>query len=159
MFKKLVASLLSGVVVFPFLVEPASAHKKYSQVQTCYKNKYVETYHPGTRQNPGYVTSSEKVVERSCPKNFHFHGAKSHKHQKGRIAHDHHVHSSPVNDAKPVVIVPGNDDDNSCLEGTLAGGVLGGALGGVLAKKDNWIWSIPTGVVGGAIVGCQIDGG
>ena len=71
------------------------------------------------------MTSSEKVVERSCPKNFHFHGAKSHKHQKGRIAHDHHVHSSPVNDAKPVVIVPGNDDDNSCLEGTLAGGVLG----------------------------------
>ena len=63
-----------------------------------------------------------------------------------------------MNDAKPVVIVPGNDDDNSCLEGTLAGGVLGGALGGVLAK-DNWIWSIPTGVVGGAIVGCQIDGG
>ena len=63
-------------------------------------------------------------------------------HQKGRIAHDHHVHSGPVNDAKPVVIVPGHDDDNSCLEGTLAGGVLGGALGGVLAKKDNWIWSI-----------------
>ena len=55
--------------------------------------------------------------------------------------------------------MPGHDDDNSCLEGTLAGGVLGGALGGVLAKKDNWIWSIPSGVVGGAIVGCQIDGG
>ena len=50
-------------------------------------------------------------------------------------------------------------DDNSCLEGTLAGGVLGGALGGALAKKDNWIWSIPAGAVGGALVGCQVDGG
>ena len=49
--------------------------------------------------------------------------------------------------------------DNSCLEGTLAGGVLGEALGGALAKKDNWIWSIPAGAVGGALVGCQVDGG
>ena len=54
---------------------------------------------------------------------------------------------------------PGAEDDNSCLEGTLAGGVLGRALGGALAKKDNWIWSIPAGAVGGALVGCQVDGG
>ena len=54
---------------------------------------------------------------------------------------------------------PAEEDDNSCLEGTLAGGVLGGALGGALAKKDNWIWSIPAGAVSGALVGCQVDGG
>ena len=54
---------------------------------------------------------------------------------------------------------PAAEDDNSCLEGTLAGGVLGGALGGALAKKDNWILSIPAGAVGGALVGCQVDGG
>ena len=54
---------------------------------------------------------------------------------------------------------PAAEDDNSCLEGTLAGGVLGGALGGALAKKDNWICSIPAGAVGGDLVGCQVDGG
>ena len=50
---------------------------------------------------------------------------------------------------------PAAEDD----KGILAGGVLGGALGGALAKKDNWIWSIPAGPVGGALVGCQVDGG
>ena len=34
----------------------------------------------------------------------------------------------------------GHVDNNSCVEGTVAGGLLGGALGGVLSKKDNWIW-------------------
>ena len=54
---------------------------------------------------------------------------------------------------------PATEEDNSFLEGTLAGGVLGGALGSVLAKQDNLIWSIPAGAVGGALVGCQVDGG
>ena len=53
----------------------------------------------------------------------------------------------------------GNVDDNSCVEGGVLGGLLGGALGGVLSKKDNWIWAIPTGIVSGAMVGCQVDGG
>ena len=53
----------------------------------------------------------------------------------------------------------GRHDDNSCIEGTVAGGLLGGALGGVLSTQENWIWSIPLGVVGGAMTGCQVDGG
>ena len=53
----------------------------------------------------------------------------------------------------------GHVDNNSCVEGTVAGGLLGGALGGVLSKKENWIWAIPSGVVGGAMIGCQVDGG
>ena len=39
------------------------------------------------------------------------------------------------------------------------GGLLGGAAGGTLATQENWIWSIPVGIVGGAMVGCQVDGG
>ena len=54
---------------------------------------------------------------------------------------------------------PAAEDENSCLEGTLAGGVLGGGLGGAHAKKDDWIGTIPAGAVGGALVGCQVDGG
>ena len=78
----------------------------------------------------------------------------------GRFAHDHHAHQVPTIGTSKVY-APELDfqDTNSCIEGTIAGGVLGGALGGTLAKKENWIWSIPVGVVGGAIVGCQIDGG
>ena len=53
----------------------------------------------------------------------------------------------------------GHVDNNSCVEGTVAGGLLGGALGGVLSKKDNWIWAIPTGIVAGSMIGCQVDGG
>ena len=55
--------------------------------------------------------------------------------------------------------IGGHVDDNSCIEGTVAGGLLGGALGGVLSKKENWIWAIPTGMVAGSMVGCQVDGG
>ena len=57
--------------------------------------------------------------------------------------------------------VPSNTqvDDNSCVEGSIIGGILGGGLGGVLSTQENWIWSIPAGVVGGAMAGCQIDGG
>ncbi len=50
-------------------------------------------------------------------------------------------------------------DDNSCIEGSILGGILGGALGGTLANQENWIWSIPSGVAAGAVVGCEIDGG
>ena len=152
-------ALMAVAALATAMSEPALAHKTYSQAKTCYKSHYVETYHPGTRDKPGYVSSREEKVERPCPKNFHFHGRKSHKHQKGQLAHDHHVHSPGNSGNQTIVEHPSTKDDNSCLEGTLAGGVLGGALGGVLATKDNWIWSIPAGAVGGALVGSQVDGG
>ena len=153
------AKLLFMAFLIPFGESPAFAHNSYSKVEICYQNKYVEKYHPGTRKNPGYVSSREEIQERRCPRNYHSHGRASHKHQKGRIPHDHHSHSNSTQDPRTAFIAPVNRDNNSCVEGTIAGGVLGGALGGVLAKKDNWIWSIPAGVVGGAIVGCQVDGG
>ena len=159
LMKKLILALLAGNLMIPFLQQPALAHKRYTHAKVCYKNQYVEKYHPGTRENPGYVSSREVMVERPCPKNMHFHGKRSHKHREGYVAHDHHSHSITTTDARPVVVKPGKEDNNSCLEGTVAGGVLGGALGGVLAKKENWIWSIPAGAVGGALVGCQVDGG
>ncbi len=152
--------LLVCLLALASLNTPALAHQKYSKSPTCYKTKYTETYHPGTRESQGYVTSKEIIVPRPCPRNFHSHGKKTHKHKMGRFAHDHHPHQVPtVGTSK--VYAPELDvqDTNSCIEGTLAGGVLGGALGGTLAKKENWIWSVPAGVVGGAIVGCQIDGG
>ena len=50
-------------------------------------------------------------------------------------------------------------DNNDCSEGTIAGGILGGGLATAISRgKDRW-WAIPAGVVGGSMVGCQIDGG
>ena len=43
-------------------------HRTYSQAKICYQKEYVEKYHPGTRDNPGYVTSREDKVARPCPK-------------------------------------------------------------------------------------------
>ena len=50
-------------------------------------------------------------------------------------------------------------DHNSCIEGALLGGIAGGGLGAVLSRNEGMIYGIPLGIVGGALVGCQIDGG
>ena len=36
--------------------------------QTCWKSVYKEEYVPGTRENPGYVTSSNDYIEVPCEK-------------------------------------------------------------------------------------------
>ena len=156
--EKYFSGLITGVVLITVLNKSALANKTYSRAKTCYQNQYIETYHPGSREKPGYVSSQEERVERPCPKSLHFHGRKSHKHQERNRTHNHSAHQPTTSSSRTVVVDPGIEDSNSCLEGTIAGGVLGGALGGVLAKKDNWIWSIPAGAVGGALVGFQIDG-
>ena len=50
-------------------------------------------------------------------------------------------------------------DDNSCIEGSVIGGILGGAGGAAASRGKDMAWAIPLGVVGGALVGCQVDGG
>ena len=41
----------------------------------------------------------------------------------------------------------------------LKGALLGGGLAGFGSRgKDRW-WAIPSGIIGGAMVGCQLDGG
>ena len=50
-------------------------------------------------------------------------------------------------------------DTNDCREGTAIGALLGGAGAAAISENDAYIWSIPLGIVGGAMAGCQIDGG
>ena len=52
-----------------------------------------------------------------------------------------------------------NIDNNDCSEGKIAGGILGAGFATAISRgKDRW-WAIPAGLVGGSMVGCQIDGG
>ena len=103
----------------------------YSSSRTCTRNEYREEYIPGTRRDPGYVKSWEETVEVPCPG----------------------TNSTIKNTNK------GQIDNNDCSEGKIAGGILGGGLATAISRgKDRW-WAIPAGVIGGSMMGCEIDGG
>ena len=131
----MIKSLLSIPLLF-VMATPAMAdyyNPGGSRQTTCYKNEYREEYVPGTQNRPGYVRRYNERVRVPCN-----HGPYT--------THGDGNHSYP-------------QDDNSCIEGAILGGIGGGAVGGAAATQENWIWSIPAGVVGGALIGCQLDGG
>ena len=137
--KKLIALLL----VVPMGCTPAVAAEVwedgtmrqpgYSKTRTCYKSVYKEEYVPGTEFDPGYVKSSKETIEVPC---------------------DNEVAGSKV--IRSTVV---EYDTNDCSDGTIVGALLGGGLAGFGSRgKDRW-WAIPSGIIGGAMVGCQMDGG
>ena len=137
--KKLIALLL----VVPMGCTPAVAAEVwedgtmrqpgYSKTRTCYKSVYKEEYVPGTEFDPGYVKSSKETIEVPC---------------------DNEVAGSKV--IRSTVV---EYDTNDCSDGTIVGALLGGGLAGFGSRgKDRW-WAIPSCMIGGAMVGCQIDGG
>ena len=106
----------------------------YSKTRTCYRSEYREEYVPGTETDPGYVKSWKETVEVPCDKT---------------AARGTRVYTETVVEY----------DDNDCSDGTLAGGILGGGLATAISRgKDRW-WAIPTGILTGAVIGCDIDGG
>jgi uncharacterized protein YcfJ len=105
----------------------------WSEERSCYRSEYREEYVPGTEDDPGYVKTWKETVEVSCENN---------KVTKRTVIENNY-----------------SIDDNDCSEGTVAGGLLGGGLAGFMSRgKDRW-WAIPTGILGGAMIGCEIDGG
>ena len=105
----------------------------FSTTRTCTRNEYREEYIPGTRKDPGYVKRWEETVEVPCP---------------------------GMNSAKENNTTEKSEiDNNDCSEGTIAGGILGGGIATAISRgKDRW-WAIPAGILGGSMVGCEIDGG
>ena len=108
----------------------------YSSERKCFKTEYREEYVPGTEDSPGYVKSWKDTLEVPC---------------KGSVSHS--------GTYRRHVTVYENVDTNDCSDGTAAGAILGGGLGAVLSRGEGRWWAIPTGVVTGAMLGCQIDGG
>ena len=144
--KLLAALLLIGATSAPALAGPATGYRSrggYAEQEKCFRKEYREEYVPGTMKNPGYVRTYKKRVRVPC--------------ERPQYMPQSTPRSFPrYEDPHPNM---GRVDNNSCVEGTVAGGLLGGALGGVLSKKDNWIWAIPSGMVAGSMIGCQVDGG
>ena len=65
----------------------------------------------------------------------------------------------PYDPSEPDYVPVGRVDDNSCIEGAILGGILGGGAAALGSRGDGYGWSVPLGVVGGSLIGCQIDGG
>ena len=132
---------MKHLLLIPFLaLVSLPVNARYAQPgfsNQCFEEVYREEYIPGTLNNPGRVRTYIETVEVECPRTQ---------------TNPHYLPADPPRQRS-------NVDDNSCVEGSILGGITGGALGGVLSTQQNWIWSIPAGVVGGALVGCQIDGG
>ena len=139
---KFIAALaLIGMTSTPAFAGHVYGQKNVHYEEKCYKN--VERYIPGYYDDFGnWKVGRVKTTRKRVP------CFRSYRRPKPYI-HEHHHHPD----------IGGHVDDNSCIEGTVAGGLLGGALGGVLSKKKNWSWAIPTGMVAGSMVGCQVDGG
>ena len=113
----------------------------YSHERKCFKTEYREDYVPGTEDSPGYVKSWKDTVEVPCK--------------------DDHPDVGWRRPTRPYYRrhVTVYEDTNDCSDGTAAGAILGGGLGAVLSRGEGRWWAIPTGVVTGAMLGCQIDGG
>jgi hypothetical protein len=107
----------------------------YSSSSTCTRQEYREEYIPGTARSPGYINSWYDTVEVPCWRN------------------------RPVRPSRPIYQREPSPDGNECIEGSILGGILGGGAAAAISQGDGRWWAIPLGVVGGSVIGCDIDGG
>ena len=104
----------------------------YSSSSTCTRKEYREEYVLAATKSPGYINSWHDTVEVPCRS------------------------SKTIKTYFPREPSP---DGNECSEGAILGGILGGGAGAALSQGDGRWWAIPLGIVSGAVIGCDIDGG
>ena len=127
--------LASIIALTPASVLANEYQAGYSTASTCTRTEYREEYVPGTQRSPGYVKSWGDTIEVPCD-------------------------DAPRASVAPVyrreVIT---HDDNDCSDGSVIGALMGGGLAGYGSQgKGRW-WAIPAGIIGGATIGCALDGG
>lgn len=140
---KFIAALaLIGMTSTPaFAGHVIRGQKNVHYEEKCYKN--VERYIPGYYDDFGnWKVGRVKTTRKRVP------CFRSYRRPKPYI-HEHHHHPD----------VGGHVDDNSCIEGSILGGIAGAGAGAALSRGDGRWWAIPLGIVGGSMVGCQVDGG
>ena len=129
------------------------SQRGWSEERTCFKTEYREEYIPGTENNPGYVKSWKDTVEVPCENE----SRRWRRHSN--VPNRHNTTPVPMPSYQRHVTIHENVDTNDCSDGTVAGALLGGGLAGFGSRgKDRW-WAIPGGIIGGAMLGCSIDGG
>ena len=136
--KKLLAllalsALIPGAPALAYESNPGSARQ-------CFREQYREEYIPGNADRKGRVRSWTESVEVPCSP------------RRSRPDRTSRPRPRPEASQAPV-------DDNSCIEGSILGGLAGGAAGAALSQDEGMIYGIPLGIIGGVLVGCQIDGG
>ena len=134
---------LASLVAFPSAALAGYGQAGYSN--QCFREVYREEYTPGTVNSPGYIRSWTETVEVSC----HGHSTGTTVIHEDPFPINHHTQHQHTN----------NIDNNSCIEGAIIGGILGGAGGAAASRGPDMAWAIPVGVVGGSLIGCQVDGG
>ena len=112
----------------------------YSSSSTCTRKEYREEYVPGTANQPGYVKSWHDTIEVPC---------------RPWRSSPPREHREP----RPIYQRPPSPDGNECSDGAVLGGILGGGAAAALSQGDGRWWAIPLGIVGGSVIGCDIDGG
>ena len=122
--------LLASLIALTPVSASADVIRWETTSQTCWRSVYREEYTPGTRKNPGYVTSWEEDIQVPCENR-----------RTGTI---------------PQTI---QQDDNDCTDGKVAGAILGGGAGAALSRDDGRWWAIPLGVGVGSKIGCDAAGG
>ena len=131
--KKLLPVLLVATMVAP--VQARESQAGYSN--QCFREVYREEYIPGTMGNrKGRVRSWTEQEEvpcsgTSCP--------------------------AATRDGQPVTTRTWTT--TLVLKVLCLGGLVGAAGGAALSRDEGNFIGIPLGIVGGALVGCQIDGG
>ena len=132
--KKPQAALAALTFLIPALPAEAGNYSRPggTRQETCFEEVYREEYIPGTRERPGSFRHWVEKVQVPC---------------------DASTYPLPVEPA------PVQEEENSCIEGAVLGG-LAGAAGGAALSRDEGRWiGIPLGIVGGSLIGCQVDGG
>ena len=132
--KKILTLAVLSVVT---LNVPALAYSQRGYSEQCFKEVYREEYIPGTRNSPGRVRRWTENVEVLC---------------NPEGPHSTQSQYNPRPQPAPV-------DDNSCIEGAILGGLGGGAAGAALSRDEGNFIGIPLGIIGGVLIGCQLDGG
>ena len=141
--KLALAALILFASAMPAEAKPGrySSRSGWAEEEKCYRTEYSEEYVPGTSNFPGHVKTRREKVRIPC---------------RGRRYVPNYAPNPRYEEQHPNV---GRRDENSCIEGSILGGIAGGGLGAALSRKDGRLWAIPTGIVGGALLGCQVDGG
>ena len=130
--KKILALVALSAVTFNV---PALAYSQRGYSEQCFKEVYREEYIPGTRSRPGRVRRWTENIEVPCQRP-----------QRPQYQPQTRPQPAPV-------------DDNSCIEGAILGGLGGGAASAALSRGEGNFIGIPLGIIGGVLIGCQLDGG